>query len=140
MSSIALGKQLSKRGTLLAAAELAEASPQGVAGKHCQRARRWMEPAYTLMLVHKWNLAHSDWPVFKGVIDRLISKCFCFKKQNKKEERKKCLSAPKLAHTANERIRSGSAQGSLSRSSLGTIRKVTHLFFQISFNCTQGFH
>lgn len=70
---------------------------------------------------------------------------FLFEKENKKKARRKPLSTPKLAHIANEhehevRLCKGAASQCGGRGDLGTICKVVHFFFQLSLNCTQGFH
>lgn len=68
MSPIALRKQLSKQGTLLAAGKLAESSRGG--WEVLSEAQKMDGACYTPRLMHKWNLAHSNWPFFKGGIDR----------------------------------------------------------------------
>lgn len=111
-----------------------------------------MGPIYALRLAYKWNLAQSDRPFFKGVIDRWVSKCFCLKKktQKKKEENKtkkqenktkKPLSTPDIHSqwTWDDQVRPGSEAG-LSKESSIIICIVVHLFFQRSSTLTQGFH
>lgn len=143
MSSIALGKQLSKQGTLLAAVKLAECSRGG--WEALGSTVRGPEDGWTLRLHWGWCL-RGILPTSTGLSSKVsltdeYLNVFVLKRRQEKERRKP-LSVPKLVHTANKckDIRLGCARDSLSTGSLGAICKVIHLFFLISFNCTQGFH